>query len=179
MAIVTADELLVMPEREHSYELINGELREVPFNGGLHGAMSGNVSWLLWDYLRSRELGFVLGGGTGFILSRDPDMVRCPDVAFMTTERWAAQPNPAGFLEGAPDLAVEIVSRDDLSSEVHGKVLHWLGGGASLVWVIHIDQLMVTVYWSDGSVTTLGVGDTLTAEPVFADFSVPVAAIFE
>lgn len=49
-------------------------------------------------------------GGGGFVLRRDPDRVRSPDVWFLSHER-LKEVAREGFYEGAPGLAVEVVSR--------------------------------------------------------------------
>lgn len=105
-ALLTAEEFMAMPSNGHAYELVKGELRETMPGGGFHGRIHLEIGGLLREHVRPRNLGVLMGAETGFRISRDPDTVRAPDLAFMTRERWEAQKNPDGFLEGAPDLAV-------------------------------------------------------------------------
>ena len=74
-------------------------------------------------------------GDVGFVLdlAGDPERVRAPDVAFIATARLAEGRLPAGFIRGAPDLAVEVLSPSDSSVDVQQKVRDWLEGGARLV----------------------------------------------
>jgi Uma2 family endonuclease len=45
------------------------------------------ISYLLSKFVDSRGLGVVYTGDTGFVLARQPDTVRGPDVAFLSNER--------------------------------------------------------------------------------------------
>src|SRR5687768_4747230 len=103
----TADELLHMPDDGVRRELVHGELREMPPAGGEHGRVIVRLTWRLGQHVETRGLGAVLGADTGFWLERDPDTVRAPDIAFVARESSARTP---GFIEGPPDLAVEVVS---------------------------------------------------------------------
>ena len=40
-----------------------------------------------------------------------------------------------GYWEGAPDLAVEVISPNDTDTEVAEKVEEWLTAGCAMVWV--------------------------------------------
>ena len=115
---------------------------------------------------------------TGFIIERDPDTVRAPDAAFVSKERLPPGEAQAGFLEMAPDLAVEVISPSDTASYVQAKVEQWLAAGTRLVWVIYPDSRSVTVYHSTGEGEVLSTDDTLDGAPVFEDLSVPVQDLF-
>ena len=64
-------------------------------------------------YARRQKLGIV-GTELGFILYRDPDIVRAPDLYFVSLARWGDL-DANGFFEGAPDLAVEVLSKNPLA----------------------------------------------------------------
>ena len=86
------------------------------------GESPPRVAFLLLSHIRQRELGFVFGAETGFIISRDPDTVRAPDAAFVAAKRLPGGVATSGFLEMAPDLAVEVISPSDTASSVESKV---------------------------------------------------------
>ena len=75
--------------------------------GGDHGWITLGLATSIMNHVKSRGLGRAYAAETGFILSRDPDTVRAPDIAFLRAER-AAVAQTAGFIPGAPDLAVEV-----------------------------------------------------------------------
>ena len=94
--MMTAEKLLRLPSgMGQRFELVKGELRTMPPAGFEHGDIVGELSMRLRQYVRSRGLGRVLGAETGFVLSRNPDTVRAPDVSFVSEARvaqnWAGQ----------------------------------------------------------------------------------------
>ena len=71
-------------------------------------------------------MGTIVGAGTGFVLARNPDTVRAPDVAFVRQTRIAESGFPQAFFPGPPDLAVEVMSPSDTITEVEAKADEWL-----------------------------------------------------
>src|SRR5919206_2667519 len=112
--LMTAEELWRMPDDGQRHELIAGELTTMPPSGFEHGRLTARLTASLSRHVRTHGLGEVLAAETGFLLARDPDLVRAPDVAFVSRERVAAAGEVAGYCPGAPDLAVEVVSPNDL-----------------------------------------------------------------
>lgn len=152
-ASVTMEALAALPDDEHRYDLLRGELRRMPPGGFEHGAIVATVTARLDALVRERRLGRVVGAETGFVLGRDPDTVLAPDAAFVRGERLPPPEQRKGFLELAPDLVVEVVSPSDRASEVTEKALLWLDAGVRLVWVIYPDPRVVAVYRPAGSFT--------------------------
>ena len=81
--LMTAEELLVMPDDGHIYELVRGELVKIMGTGLEHAYIADNCYWNLGNYVRRRSLGRVFSSQLGYILARDPDTVRIPDLAFI------------------------------------------------------------------------------------------------
>jgi Uma2 family endonuclease len=82
----------------------------------------------------------------GFVLRRNPDTVRGPDVSFVSHARIPRGRLPVAFIPGAPDLAVEILSPDDRPAEVADRVADYLEAGTKLVWVCDPARRAVTVH---------------------------------
>ncbi len=176
---VTADQLLHMPrDGYHHYELVAGELRIMTPAGWRHGDVAGWLHGLLAAHIKSRGLGKVFAAETGFLLARDPDTVRAPDVAFLANEHIPATLPAETFWPGAPDLAVEVVSFDDSAREVDEKARGWLAAGSRMVWVVNPKTRTVSVYRPAVAVETLTEGDSLSGGDVLAGFICPVAEIF-
>jgi Uma2 family endonuclease len=180
---LTAEDLWRRPDDGMRHELVRGELRTVAPCGGEHGAVGTNLVVALGAYVKSRKLGTVLTGDVGFIIARDPDTVRAPDVAFVRRERIPASGIPTKFWPGAPDLAVEVVSPSDTLNEVEENVHEWLGAGAALVWVANPRRRTVTVYRSPTTAavltaTILDAEQNLEGEDIVPGFRLPVAEIF-
>ena len=121
--IVTAEELARMPDDGCRYELVRGELKQMPPSGGPHGNVANEVSWSLTSHVKAHQLGIVFAAETGFRLSSNPDTVRAPDCAFVSRERIERIGIPEGYWPGAPDLAIEVVSPGDSFTEVEEKVM--------------------------------------------------------
>jgi len=175
---VTADQLLQMPDDGYCYELVAGELRKTTPAGWRHGTVAGHLHTLLGAHVSERSLGKVLGAEPGFLLARDPDTVRVPDIAFLHKDRFEGEPPEEAFWPGAPDLAVEVVSPGDTTGEVDEKVRSWLDAGAKMVWVVNPQWRSVTVYRSATDIKTLTENDELDGEDVVPGFRCRVSEIF-
>ena len=88
--LVTADDLVRMPDDGYRYELVRGELRKMPPAGFPHGKIAWAIALRLGTHVESDGLGTLLIADTGFVLRSDPDHVRVPDVAFVRQERLEA-----------------------------------------------------------------------------------------
>jgi Uma2 family endonuclease len=173
--IRTAEQLLRNPHIGRC-ELIRGELRMMSPSGAHHGLVAGNLFMAIATHVRARGLGRAFAAETGFQISEDPDTVRAPDVAFVTTGRL---PVPRrGFYPGAPDLAVEVLSPDDRPGYVREKVAEWLEAGARAVWVVDPGDRTVTVHEPRRKPEHLAEADALQGGSVLPGFAMPVAAIF-
>jgi Uma2 family endonuclease len=176
---LTAEELWALPEVPGKrYELVRGELVEVPGAGGVHAQLIVNLLLLLHPFVTGRGLGRVFGDGLAYVIARDPDVVRIPDVSFIAQARLPDGSVPEGFIPGAPDLAVEIVSPGDRAEEVYGKGREYLDAGARLVWVVWPRHRAVTAYTPDGQSRELREDDELDGGAVLPGFRVRVGDLF-
>jgi Uma2 family endonuclease len=174
--LVTADELLRMPDDGFRYELVQGELRRMSPAGFHHGRLIMNIATPLDHHVRTHKLGVVCAAETGFLLKTDPDTVRAADVAFIRQER--IEHEPEGYWPGAPDLAVELVAPNDLYTEVDEKVTDWLEAGARMVVIINPRKRTVTVYRSLLRIMVLREQDMLDSSDIVPGWTLPVADIF-
>src|SRR5712692_2490245 len=142
---MTAEELERLPDDGRLYELVNGELRIMTPAGSQHGRVGTRIYRPLANYVYEHGLGEVFPSDTGFQLTRDPDTVRSPDVAFVCRERMEAVGDLTGYWPGAPDLVVEVISPSDLYTEVEDKILTWLGHGTRLVLVANPRHRTISV----------------------------------
>lgn len=175
---MTADELLNVSIPGKRVELIRGVLRVMEAPGFRHGSVSASLAVALVPFVRAGKLGTVVAGDTGFILTQNPDTVRAPDIAFVRAER-VPYPSPAGYLTGAPDLAVEVLSPNDRPGEVLTKVGDWLEAGARLVWIIDPARRVARVYRADGSDAVVREDEALVGEDVLPGYSCLLREILE
>src|SRR5437762_3159150 len=102
-SLMTADELLQLPEDDFRYELVRGELRKMSPTCPEHGDVAAIIAASLFNHVRAHRLGKVYINDVGFWIERSPDTVRGPDIAFVRTERASRSRK---FYEGAPNLAI-------------------------------------------------------------------------
>lgn len=177
--LMTADELLRLPDDGMRHELVQGELRTMPPGGDEHGEIAGTFHSSLGPYVRAQNLGRTYIADTGYHLAKDPDTVRAPDVAFVRRERVEATGRLRGFREGAPDLVVEVISPNDLYTEVDQKVAEYLAHGARLVFVINPRRRTVARHRPGEPVRTLTEDDALDGEDVVPGWTLSVRELFE
>ena len=175
----TAEQLLAMPADDWRYELVEGELRRMAPAGYEHGRVTMNLSGRILEHVRSHRLGVVVTAETGFLIKRDPDTVRAPDVAFIAAGRANAARHVRGYFPGAPDLVVEVVSPSDTFSDVEEKVFEWLGAGSVAVVAVDPRRRRVKLSRSEQDIRVLGAGHTLDLSFVLPEFSIPVTQLFE
>jgi Uma2 family endonuclease len=174
---MTAEQLAELTDdRYKKSELVKGELIVMSPTGFEHGIVSARIAQILNDFVRARGLGYICGAETGFILQRNPDTVRAPDVAFVRKEKVSAL--PTSFAEFATDLAVEIVSPTDRSSEMEQKISEYLAAGTRLVWVVYPMTKTVYVYGPGRAIQRLSASETLSGEDVLPGFSITVSEFF-
>jgi len=157
------------------YELDEGELVSMTFPMPKHARVQRALLVELDAFLKRSPLGEVLLE-TGYLLSSDPPTLRGPDLGVVRAGRTI---DPEARIEGAPDLAVEIVSPSDTASGLLRKVQQYLASGAHTVWVVYPDNGQVHVFESGGQTRVLRREDVLTEPDLLPGFSLPVAALFE
>jgi Uma2 family endonuclease len=176
---LTAEELWRLPDDGLRHELIDGELTTMAPSASEHGLVAGNEYGSLFVHLQSRNVGRVFAAETGFLLARDPDLVRAPDMAFVRSERAEAVGRVRGYWPSAPDLAVEVVSPNDRPGEVAEKVRTWLAHGARLVLVVYPDERRVRVHLPGHAPRERSEADTLDSSAAVPGWAVPVRVFFE
>lgn len=175
--LMNPDDLLAMPDGD-KYELVNG----IPVEKSM-GAESGEVtmalSIFLGAFVRQHKLGHAYDSQTGFqCFAHDPGLVRKPDISFVAKGRLPGDKSPKGHVKIAPDLAVEVVSPNDLYEEVEAKVNEYLTAGVKLVWVVSPGSKTVLVRRPDRTCAEVGEAGELSGEDVVPGFTCKVAELF-
>lgn len=173
--LMTAEELLRMPDDDVRHELVNGELVTMTPAGEEHGDISMAIGSRLAQYVREQRLGKTYSSDTGFLLSRDPDTVRAPDAAFVRADRVVRLKE---YFPGAPDLAIEVISPNDTYAEVDAKVREYLRAGAQIVIVINPRNETAAVHTAAAS-KRLSIDDTLDGGDVVPGWRLPLRELFE
>ncbi len=176
--LMTADELLRLQDDGQRHELVAGELRTMAPSSHEHGWQSGGIAVPLGSYVRARKLGLIYVAEAGFLLARDPDTVRAPDVAFVTRERVLAVGNVPGYWPGAPDLVVEVISPSDTYTDVNEKIALWLEHGARMVLAVDPRRRVVGVHRPNQPVSELTEDDAIDGADVVPGWTLPVREVF-
>jgi len=171
----TEKRLMQLPDDGQVYELVNGEL-EMSQAGFEHGDIAARLVIDLGSYVRTHRLGSVVGASTGFWMKAGN--ARSPDVSFVSKDRLRGRRPSKKFFQGAPDLAVEIVSPNDVWQKLNRKIAELFANGTRLAWVINPGDQTVLVYHSAQPDRILKAGDLLDGEDVVPGFSMPVAELF-
>ena len=117
-------------------------------------------------------------GDPGTKLGRDPDLLRGPDVALTRIERRPTGSGAAGWLEGAPEIVVEVAGDRPAPSALAAKALEYLAAGACLVWIVDPEPRRVMEFTPPDRVRILGPSDALEGGTILPGFRCEVAALF-
>ena len=177
--LLTADDLFRLDSQDVRGELIRGTLCKTMPTGVRHGQVVVNLTILLGGLIKPRRLGWVLASDVGFLLERDPDTVREPDVAFISARKLPLDAEVAGYFEGAPDLAVEVVSPSDSPQDVYHKARMWISFGVPLVWVVNPETRTIEIHRPGQRLLTLVEDDTLDGDTVLPGFTCAVRDLFD
>lgn len=174
---MTPEQFAELPDSK-GLELIDGVVQEKNV-----GAESSGIQSLLHYYLNAvvlpSRLGAVLDAETMYhCFPSNAKQVRKPDVSFLLRERLPDGRVPRGVCKVRPDLAVEVISPNDMYEGVEEKLADYFDAGVPLIWVVTPKTRTVLVYRSDGTARRLRDTDELTADPVIPGFRVLIADLF-
>jgi Uma2 family endonuclease len=174
--LITGEELLTMGDIGPC-ELIDGRIVPMSPTGGRHGIVESRLGSALSFFVQQHDLGWVLTGDVGIYIRRNPDRVRGADIVILSRERWPEGPSE-GFLEGSPDLVVEIMSPNDRWQEVRQKIAEYFSIGVRWVWIVEPENRAVLVFRSSSDFQQLGAEEILVGEGMLEGFTLPVASLF-
>ncbi len=163
------------------YEIIDGELfvtRQPHFG---HQECTGRCVTVLNNWNDRTGLGRV-AAAPGVIFG-ESDAV-APDIVWVSHERYARLLDDAGHLQGAPELAVEVLSPGarNRRRDLELKLRLYSERGVDEYWIVDWRAQSAAVYRRQTGrlrlAATLGAADTLTS-PLLPDFSVAVGYLFQ
>ena len=176
--LLTAEEFAALPREGLRTELVRGEVRAMAPAFDDHGEVAMMIGILIGQHVLAHGLGRLYAAETGFLIARDPDTVRAPDLAFIRQERVPPRLGAPGWVREVPDLVAEVVSSGDRVAEIAEKAQMWLDAGVRVVLVVWPARRVIEVHQPDESVLTLGACDTLEGYSVVEGLALPVAQIF-
>ena len=165
---------------EH-FEVVEGKIVEIAPLGENEAYTIANIIVILGGYLRGKKLGKLATSKLAFRLKDVPLTLRVANVAFVSRKRVNEKSQRKNSFEGAPDLAIEVVSPGNSASEMENKVAEYLEAGSKLVWLVYPEREVIHVYKAGEVVTAqiLKSSDIITGEDVIAGFACQVSEFFE
>jgi Uma2 family endonuclease len=180
--LLTAEDLLAMPDDGMERELIDGQLRERPMTmrNCPHSWIEACIAKILGNWLDAQPepRGGIVSGEAGFRLRRSPDTFVGIDIACVSAELFAATPPDAKFFDGPPVLAVEILSPSDSVANINEKIDLYFDSGVLLVWVIDPHRRTVMSFRPEAEPELFTTSQEITAEPHLPGFRADVKRFF-
>ncbi len=172
----TVEEYIKLPDNGKRYELIEGELIEMPGPNINHGRLTNRLAVSLTNYITNsgQNLGEIFSNMAVILSSKTAPL---PDVVFISAEKINNFEGSQVF-SGAPDLAIEVISPTDKWSEIIDKVRLYHSYQVTLVWVVDPFDKAVLVFRPNQSRRSLFIGDDLTGEEIIPGFTLPVKDLF-
>jgi len=175
---MTDEEFMSLPDDGNMYEYVDGELVVVANSGLEHGYLALMLGYFLTGFVRTHQLGITCDSSTAFKMKTGNK--RSPDLAFIDRSRLQGLKRlPKGFFEGAPDLAVEIISPNNTFEEIHTKLVEYFDNGTRLAWVILPDEECDFVYHKPKPSKLVQLEDSLDGEDVIPNFNLPLVELFQ
>jgi Uma2 family endonuclease len=173
---LTFEEFQNLPEREGAhYELDEGELLMEPSPALRHNLIRQRITLKLMPFVESNRLGLI-AEEMDFHLA--PNTVRNPDVAFVTAEHLKSIDLDRSPIDGAPALAVEVVSPSNTAQDMAKKTQQYLRSGCQVVWIVYPSLRLVEVHSAAG-VRQVREPDSLKEETLLPGFSLSLRYVFD
>ena len=164
---------LVEPD-ELRYELDEGELIVMTRPRTFHNEIAGNLFYSLKQYLRMRPIGTVFNSDQLYQLG--PSTKRAPDVSVVLKPRVLGRNEE---LNGAPDLAIEVISPSESPPAIHRKLAQYFRAGCQMALVVYPETGEIEIWRSPGTPgEVLGMADTLSLPALLPEWSLPVSEVF-
>jgi Uma2 family endonuclease len=173
----TAQDVVAIHDREgRLYELVDGVLVEKAM-GWSESLLAGALIEVLRGFVRPRNLGLITAPDGMVRLAAD--LVRIPDVAFISWERLPNRRVPTEPIPHlAPDLAVEILSPGNTPGEMARKRQEYFRAGVQVVWQIDPRQRTVEVFTTPNQSTVLSETDILDGGTILPGFTLALSELF-
>lgn len=140
--LMTIADYEALPDDGRRYELIDGDLIEMPAPSLTHQRFSIRLAARLLQYAEENGLGEVIEAPFDVELP-GPDVVQ-PDILFVSSARLDRLTDRR--MVGGPDLVVEIASPSTASHDLGRKRRMYRQAGVGEFWFVDLDARVVTVW---------------------------------
>jgi Uma2 family endonuclease len=173
----TEKDVLEVERRENRLcELVRGVLVEKT-TGHYESRVAVALIYFLESFLDHADLGIVYGAdGT---LRLMPQLVRIPDVSFVSWEKLPDRELPAEPIPDlVPDLAIEVLSEGNTPREMQLKLNEYFSVGVRLVWFIDPAKHTASVCTSRSKKRQIGPDGVLDGATVLPGFRLSLEELF-
>ena len=139
---ITRHEYAQIPFGAPNHQLIEGDLIVAPSPGSFHQTIVGNLYQIIRDHLRSQPLGKVYLAPLDVHLS-DINVYQ-PDLFFIRKANLAIVEEHG--VEGAPDLAIEILSKTTGKFDLGPKRAVYARTGVEELWIVDPAKRTLALY---------------------------------
>ena len=178
--LLTAEEFFRLhAHKDGRFELVDGEVVEMAPVFRRHGRTASNITTAFNIHCRQTGIGWS-EVEVGYRVRSGPDTVRGPDVSLVLRRREEEEEEEEnGFVAGAPDIAVEVISASNTAAEMERKVAEYLAAGSQRVWIAFSSNRTVLIHRADGTTMTYSGDDVISDEELLPGFSLPLSEIFD
>jgi Uma2 family endonuclease len=177
--LLTAEEFMASELGEGNFELVRGEVIELPPSMPEHGVICANITSIFWNYGKKTGIGFPFSNDAAVVTERDPDTLRGADVCFYTDERWPRSEVGDRLPPMPPSAVIEVYSASNRPGGILKKVGEYLAAGIPLVIVAYPKSRTVAFYrFPDEPPEVLKGDQVLENVAELPGFSCPVADLF-
>lgn len=170
------DLIAVLDHEDRLCELVDGTLVQKPL-GYEESEIAVTIILVMGTLVRSRRVG-ALTGADGMI-KLFPDLVRIPDVAFASWDRFPGRKRPRVSIPHlAPDLVVEVLSKSNTRAEMKRKPGEYFDAGVRLVWLVDPRTKTVRLHSAPDQSILLKEGQSLAGGDILPGFSLSLAELF-
>jgi Uma2 family endonuclease len=176
--LYTPQDLLAMSDN-NSLELVDGRIVEKNVSiesSETEAFFLSRFQIFLFDHPVAR----VYASSLGYTCFPDaPNKMRKPDVSVVILSRLRQLPDQnSGYMPIPADLAVEVLSPNDLTYEIDEKVEEYFAAGFPLIWVADSRARSITVHPLNGRPAIYTGDDEMTAEAALPGFRCKVRDFF-
>src|SRR2546428_4498414 len=175
---LTYEDYVDLPDDGRRYEILDGELEVSPAPAPKHQAVSRNLVWIVHGHVQERGLGSVYYAPIDVILT-DTSIVQ-PDLVFIAAARESIVSSRG--IEGAPDLAVEILSPWSVRRDRVAKAALYARYGIRHYWLVDPEARTLEVYeTANGAYRSVATyeGAGKARSSLFPDLEIDLAHVWE
>lgn len=177
MAKMTYDQYRRLPESRNQYELFDGELVITPPPNVAHQRIIGRLCAQLLPYVEAHSLGLLIPSPVDTVF--DPYTMLQPDILFVSRARIPEVVKDR--IDGAPDLAIEVLSSSTMEKDRRRKLAVYSQFGVREYWIVDPEAQTIELYAREGGplrlTRTFSSGEAVTS-PLFPGLALPVASVF-